>query len=353
MEGASVMRGFVHATFAVAVSLVCPVVSGAVSGAETPVIDTNASEILVVVGAAGNQEYGTEFSDWLSGWKEVAKASGAALTTIDGSGDTDSKDQLQAWIEARSVDFKSLDYKPSTSATAQSPIWIVLIGHGTYARETAKFNLQGLDVSATELSNWLKSVERLVTVVNCASASGPFVNHLSSSNRVIVTSTKSGNEQNFSRFGKYFAAAIASTESDLDHDDEVSIQEAFLKASAEVQKFYDANSRIATEHALIDDNGDGKGTPAKMFRGVRAIGTAKNGEKLDGITAAKLTLSPSGKRLNLLPSEFKKRESIESELESLRNKKPSMSEADYFAAIEPLMIELAKIYKDAEARIDE
>ncbi|MGB7328232.1 MAG: hypothetical protein WBD31_25375 [Rubripirellula sp.] len=343
------MQRFVHAMIAVAALLFCPVVLIADETAiDKPDIGANASEILVVVGAAGNQEYEADFSDWLGGWKEVAKASDISLTTIDGSGDTDSKDQLQAWIAGRSTDPKS----PETT-TEQSPIWIVLIGHGTYARETAKFNLQGPDVSATEMSNWLKSVRRTVVVVNCASASGPFVNQLSSSNRVIVTSTKSGNEQNFSRFGKYFSAAIASPDSDLDHDDEVSIQEAFLKASAEVQKFYDANSRIATEHALIDDNGDGKGTPAKMFRGVRAIGTAKNGEKLDGIAAAKLTLSPSGKRLKLLPSEFKKRDSIESELESLRSRKSSMSEADYFAAIEPLMFELANIYHDAEARVNQ
>ena len=107
-------------------------------------------------------------------------------------------------------------------------------------------------------------------IVNCASASGPFVNRLSGENRIVVTATKSGTEHNYARFGEYFARAIASPDSDLDHDDEVSVHEAFLRASAEVRQFYETEDRILTEHALIDDNGDGKGTPASMFRGMRA-----------------------------------------------------------------------------------
>ena len=50
----------------------------------------------------------------------------------------------------------------------------------------------------------------------------------------------------------------------FDHDDEVSVLEAFLSASAKVGEFYESESRIATEHAPIDDNGDGKGTPSSM-----------------------------------------------------------------------------------------
>ena len=46
-------------------------------------------------------------------------------------------------------------------------------------------------------------------VINCASASGPFINRLSGPNRVVVSSTKSGFELNFSRFGQYLAEAIS------------------------------------------------------------------------------------------------------------------------------------------------
>ncbi len=44
---------------------------------------------------------------------------------------------------------------------------------------------------------------------------------------------------------------------DLDKDGQVSLLEAFLIASRRTLEFYKVEGRIATEHALIDDNGDG------------------------------------------------------------------------------------------------
>ena len=229
-------------------------------------------------------------------------------------------------------------------------MWLVLIGHGTYARDVAKFNLRGPDVSAKELSEWLESVERPLVVVNCSSASGPFINRLSRTGRVIVTATKSGTEQNYARFGKYFAEAILSPDSDLDHDDAVSVQEAFLRASAGVQEFYDNEVRISTEHALIDDNGDQRGTPAKMFRGVRPIAAAKDGGELDGNLAKRIALAPIGSVLRLSPDQTTRRDALERQLEKLREQKDRLDEEAYLATIEPIMIELAKIYRDAESR---
>ena len=42
-----------------------------------------------------------------------------------------------------------------TAKTAAEPLWIVLIGHGTYDGREAKFNLRGPDVTDLELSEWL------------------------------------------------------------------------------------------------------------------------------------------------------------------------------------------------------
>ncbi len=90
-----------------------------------------------------------------------------------------------------------------------------------------------------------------------------------------------------------------------------------------------------------------------MFRGVRPIAKAKDGIELDGSLAATTTLSPSGTRLILLPEELAKRDLIESQLAAVRKRKDSMEDAVYFATIEPLMIELAEIYRDAESRAHE
>lgn len=302
----------------------------------------DSAHIILVVGAAGTDEYGEQFEKWTGQWRQVAEKSGTPLIQIGGSepGESNDRDQLQAAIEV-------------TSTHSNQPVWIVLIGHGTFNRGVAKFNLRGPDVSAAELSEWLGSQNRPVVVVNCASASGPFINRLSGKNRVIVTATKSGTEQNYARFGKYFAQAIAEPDSDLDHDDEVSVHEAFLRASADVRAFYEAEARIATEHALIDDNGDGRGTPATMFRGVRPNAEAKDNAELDGKIATRMTLSPIGSKLPFTEAELSQRAEIESALDELRERKVALDPKEYQQQLEPLMIRLARLYAAAEERANQ
>ena len=305
----------------------------------TAVESADRGRIIVVLGAAGTKEFGDEFAEAAERWRETAKSSGMKLDIVglQESGKENDREQVQRLLE-------------ETGTQATSHLWLVLIGHGTYARDQAKFNLRGPDFSAKELSSWLQNVKRPVVVVNCSSASGPFVNRLSGPNRVIVSATKSGAEQNYARFGRFFAEAIASADSDLDHDGEVSVHEAFLRASAGVESFYEVEGRIATEHALIDDNGDGRGTPASFFRGVRPSGKAKEGAKLDGSTAARITLAPAGGRLPFTEQELEQRDQIETQLEGLRQKRDEMDQQSFDAAVEPLLLQLARLYAAAEAR---
>ena len=187
------------------------------------------------------------------------------------------------------------------SKAGREPLWIVLIGHGTYDGHEAKFNLQGPDLTDAELGDWLISVKRPVVVINCASASGPFINRLSGPNRVVVAATKSGFEMNFSRFGQYLAETITDPQADLDKDGQVSVLEAYLTASSRVEEYYRAHSQLASEHALLDDNGDHLGTPANWFKGVHATQRARDGAALDGIRAHQLHLIPSDREREMPP----------------------------------------------------
>ena len=148
--------------------------------------------VVVVVGAAGEEQYGQQFQEWAVRWRQAAEKAEAHYVEIGGKPESteSDKDRLRAALEAPAKE--SLE-----------PLWLVLIGHGTFDGRSAKFNLQGSDLSATDLAEWLKPFRRPLAVVNCASASGPFVNQLSGAGRVIVTATKSGQEQNFARFGEH------------------------------------------------------------------------------------------------------------------------------------------------------
>lgn len=304
--------------------------------------DTSTGELVLVVGAAGTEEFGKSFSEWAARWGEVAKKSGLKFVPIgtgEGQGSGNDRDVLRKALA-------------SAGGQTDKPLWLVLIGHGTYSRDVAKFNLRGPDVSGTELAKWLAAVGRPTVIVNCASASGPFVNRLSGPKRIVVTATRSGIEQNYARFGDYLSKAIGSPESDLDHDGEVSIHEAFLRASAGVRMFYESEDRIATEHSLIDDNGDGKGTPATMFRGVRPNAKAKDGLALDGASALRVTVAPAGGRLPFTPEELKERSAIENEIEVLRGKVGQLDQPTLDAALLPLMLRLARIYQTVQQRAE-
>ena len=294
--------------------------------------------ILVVVGAAGTDEYRSEFMDWCNLWRRAAQQAGAEFDVIGGDS---SHEELETVADDRD---RLRDDLAARAAEESAVLWIVLIGHGTFDGQAAKFNLSGPDLTAAELAEWLRPHRRPVVVVNCASSSAPFINRLAGGDRVVITATKSGHEQNFARFGKYFSAAISDPTADLDKDDQVSLLEAFLTACRQVAEFYQQESRLATEHALLDDNGDGLGTPAVWFRGLRATQRAKDDASLDGTRAHQIHLIPSDREQHMPPEVRNRRNQIELAIAELRLEKERLSEDAYYEQLERQMVELARLY---------
>ncbi|HEY2250175.1 MAG TPA: hypothetical protein VGH74_03900, partial [Planctomycetaceae bacterium] len=194
---------------------------------------------------------------------------------------------------------------------------------------------------------WLKDIGRPVAIINCTSASSPFINELSGPDRIVVTATKSGYEHNFARFGDYLSAAIVDPRADIDKDEQTSLLEAFLLASSDTREFYAREGRLATEHALLDDNGDALGTPADWFQGTRAIKKAKAGAQLDGLKAGQLCLVKSRGEQELPPAVRSRRDQLEEELALLRERKGKLTEDEYLKLLEPLLVEIARIYEGA------
>ncbi len=302
-----------------------------------------APTIIIVQGAAGTDEYGELFSQWRLHWEEAGKKAGAQVIT-HGVQDFGFDQTDKSRFEESLAEF---------AAQSSDELWIVLLGHGTYDGRHARFNLRGPDVSADELAAWLKPVDRPVAVINCFSASGPFMSALSvpapapgARNRVIITATRSGHELNFSRFGGFLAQAIASPAADLDKDGQTSLLEAYLLASRQTQEWYKEQGRLATEHALIEDTGDGLGTPAQWFQGVRAVKKANDNIPLDGFRANQWCLIRS-ERERAMPADIRaKRDELELKINHLRDLKSTLTEEAYFATLETLAIELSRLSAD-------
>ena len=79
---------------------------------------------------------------------------------------------------------------------------------------------------------------------------------ISGPGRCVVTATKDGNQLQYSRFGDFMSTAIAGLEADIDRDGQTSLLEAWLYAARRTAQFYTTEGRLATEHSLLDDNGE-------------------------------------------------------------------------------------------------
>jgi hypothetical protein len=309
-------------------------------------IFAEAPRVILVAGAEGTPDFGEQFATWTDRLQKAAGQASAKITII-GSGKTQPTQTDEPTAEATDKD-RLRTLLEAESKTGAQPLWLILIGHGTYAGGEAKFNLRGPDLSATELAGWLKPFERPLAIVNCTSSSGPFMNKLAAPGRTVITATRSGSELNYARFGDYFSAAIADPAADLDKDGQTSLLEAYLAASHRTEEFYKTQARLATEHALLDDNGDGLGTPAVWFEGIRAVKRAKDGAPLDGSRAHQMHLVLSAREQSMPADLRKRRDDLELSVEALRDQKTSMNEADYYAKLEPLLVELAELYEKAE-----
>jgi hypothetical protein len=288
-----------------------------------------ADEVILVVGAPGDDDFGAKLEEQATHWNTAAERVQAEIHTLR--------------------DLESLKKQLTTSATKKSadPLWIVLIGHGTFDERSAKFNLAGPDLSAADLAAALKDSARQLVIIDTSAASAPFIKELDGPDRIIVTATKSGFEESYAYFGQYLATAIGDPKADLDRDGGVSVLEAFLFASKEVADFFVAGGRIATEEAVIEDNGDGLGTPASWFRGVRATKTPKEGALPDGLRSNQIHLIPSAAELALSPEIRAERDRLEMAVFQLREKKATFDEDAYYAELEKLLLELSRLYESA------
>jgi hypothetical protein len=320
----------------VAPAAACLLVAAAVT-APARADDADRATVIVVVGAPGTPDYAKAFAQWADQWKQACAKGGQKHVAVGLDGDAGDKDldKLHSLI----------DQEPKTGP---AELWLVFIGHGTFDGRESKFNLRGPDVSADDLAAWLAPFERPVVVIDCASSSAPFINKLSKPGRVVVTATKSGYELNYARFGEHLAKSIADPAADLDKDGQTSLLEAFLAASRLTAEFYVLEGRLATEEALIDDNGDGKGTPADFFRGVHVVKQSKDGAAPDGRRARQVHLVRSATERAMPADARARRDDLELQIAALRDRKSQLSADAYYAELEPLLVQLATLYEEAE-----
>lgn len=287
-----------------------------------------ATHILVVTGVPGDEEHEQKFDKWAKTFIDAAKT----------------KDAVPAanivYLSNRQATKPAVEKTLADFATATKPndeIVILLIGHGSFDGDTAAFNLMGPDLTAAEYGKLLaKFPSQHVVFVNTASSSGAFLPAVAGPGRVVITSTKTGGERNETEFGQYFVAAFADEAADRDRNGHVSMAEAFEYAKSKVAQAFQQKGLILTEHAVLDDGGEGK-LASTVFLGTGRADTALAVDTSDPATKALVD----------------ERDAIQKQIEGLQLRKASMPAAQYDAEMEKLLTDLAlktKAIRDRQAK---
>lgn len=306
--------------------------------AESPVAATAARQhLILIVGAPGTDEYKEVFQTWATRWQDAAKRAHADCTVIGNAAPT-----------ANDLEKLALSISETAVVETTEPLWIVFIGHGTFDGRTASLNLNGPDVSAEKLAELLQPAKRPVAFIACASCSSPFIIALSAPNRIVISATKDGNQIQYSRFGDAMSQAIGGLDADINRDGQTSLLEAWLFASRRTAEFYTTEGRLATEHALIDDNGDAKGTRAEVYDGDRLKLGIENADQLDGTLAARWNFIRSEEERLFSPEQRKTRDDLERKLDDLRQRKASITEAEYLTELESILVPIAELYESLD-----
>jgi hypothetical protein len=293
---------------------------------------------VIISGAGGDEAYSTRFAKWTADLRSaLVERLGFADERVTALVEKPSEEEQLCSAEVTQQVFGKL----RDSVKPDNQIFIFLIGHGTFDGKIAKFNLMGRDLSAADFAQLIKGLPtRKVIIVNMASASGEFIKPLSGAGRIVITATRSGQEQNATRFGEYFIAALGNPEADADKNGRVSALEAYNYAAKLTGDYYEKKGLLATEHSLLDDNGDGVGH-AKADEG---DGTIAKTTYFDS-----LPLQQAGGDEELAKL-FTERLRLEGEIEQLKARKAQMSEDEYDAALEKLLIEFAKLGQSIKAK---
>ncbi len=283
---------------------------------------------VTVAGLGGEADYEQRFTAWAKRLDQLLRNSGTDVEVYTLTGADARKQRLKAVLQ-----------EIAGKAETSDALALMLIGHGTFDGFEYKMNLPGPDITATELAELLDGIpaERQL-VANMTSSSGGSLEVLARPRRIVITATKSGTQNNAVVFARYWVAALEDAAADTDKNEVISALEAFRYATRKTQDYYVQQKRLATEHALLEDTGQGRGEQEP---------SVENGYGLEARRFALLRIGEA-QRAARDPARralLAKKEALEQAIDKLKYEKAAMPLAEYRARLTQLLLELAKTQK--------
>lgn len=298
--------------------------------------------LLVISGVGGDAEHRAAFvqlADRLIGAAEQHGVAPERIIYLAESTELASRARARASRESIIAAIGEL----AGRAAATDPVIVVLLGHGNTRGGQSYVNLPGPDMGGADFAAALQPLAgRSLAVVNTAAASGGFVAALAAPGRVVITATRADRELLEPSFGRFFVDAFVDEAADLDKDGRVSLLEAFRFANAQVERLYEEEGRLRTEHAQLDDDGDGRASEAPDGEAEGALAA------LIGLGGPGATAGPADDpELSDLRA---RRFAAEQQLAALRARRGELTEEEYEAALEEVLVRIAEIDAAIRAR---
>jgi hypothetical protein len=294
---------------------------------------------LIVSSVSGDEEFKEKFSNWSTQMaqsltQELGFSSDNVCLLLE---DPAKASALNSFKATKVELLKSFDRLASKTKTGDL-VFVFFLGHGSFDNNDYRFNLVGPDITGSEIKAQLERLGSQEIILICATpCSGILTRTLSKKGRIVITATKNEFENNTTQFAQFFVEAFAKNAADIDKSGSVSLLDAYLYAAKKVDAWYKERKQLATEHSLLEDNGDGVGT---------LWPSPANGE---GLLASKISLGVTSQAARgeatttpELQALYVNKQKTETAIQDLKYKKSSLSEAEYNRTLETLLVQLAQ-----------
>jgi hypothetical protein len=231
---------------------------------------------LIVCGLAGDAMHRKQFADSIEllhagltrhhGFapEEVVLLWGDEPAETDGPALKSSRGVLTHESLSESAQHLADELKP------EDTLWVFVFGHAHYDGKHSWLNISGNDIHQQDFAKLFAGVAcREQVFFLTTPASGFYLKPLAAPGRIVITATEPDLEVNETIFPHKLCRVLGTAppsyaELDIDKDWRLTLLDAFLWSARETASDYATAMLLATEHALIEDSGDGRGTEVQI-----------------------------------------------------------------------------------------
>lgn len=306
---------------------------------------------LVVVGLGGNEDYRAMFEEAASATLDAVNPASGVIRADEADSAVESGEKiisngLQLLLETEANrDSILAQIEAQVGLANQHPensrFMLILFGHGNFDGDHYRFNTHGADITASEILQALRPLKTVNQFLMFAtSASGAVLDIVAQAEqeqsddaqtgsnnlrRIVVTATKSGGEANAVQFPRYWSEALKGQMADTDHNELLTVTEAYEAASESVARHYENRQLLATEHSRVMASSEGSMVLARL-------GSLRGQENNAEVT-----------RL------LEQRQQLEAEFNRVRATRDSQVESIYLDELEQVLLDIARL----QLRIDD